>query len=126
VICVLLVLLGLANLRLYHRPDMESAFAQLEFLERTLDRGAGERMQRHFPEGFVFTWALYGLAAIRGQEKGGRLSLSVFDRRESPLLGGSPNSHMHVRSAWFCADGRGSGYRLIVQELAFKAPPVDT
>lgn len=35
---------------------------RLAFLEAALERGAGERMQRLFPEGNVFLHALYGLA----------------------------------------------------------------
>jgi hypothetical protein len=35
---------------------------QLRFVERALDAGAAREAQRHFPEGFVFTWAFYGLA----------------------------------------------------------------
>jgi hypothetical protein len=40
---------------------------QLTFVQRALDAGAARAAQRHFPEGFVFTWAFYGLAqAERG------------------------------------------------------------
>ena len=40
---------------------------QLRFIERALDAGAAREAQRHFPEGFVFTWAFYGLVqAERG------------------------------------------------------------
>jgi hypothetical protein len=40
---------------------------QLRFVERALDAGAAREAQRHFPEGFVFTWAFYGLTeAERG------------------------------------------------------------
>ncbi|MDJ0704633.1 MAG: hypothetical protein QNJ46_15220 [Leptolyngbyaceae cyanobacterium MO_188.B28] len=30
-----------------------------------MSNGAGEKMQAYFPEGYVFTWALYGLASAR-------------------------------------------------------------
>ncbi|MDH3206707.1 MAG: hypothetical protein OEO79_08845 [Gemmatimonadota bacterium] len=58
-----LILLG--NVRL-HRPGSDrTTGAQLEFLARSLDEGGAERMQRWFPEGYVFTWALYGLASAQ-------------------------------------------------------------
>ncbi|TPW17182.1 MAG: hypothetical protein FD129_474 [bacterium] len=41
---------------------METAIAQLRFLSSSLDGGGATGMQAVFPEGFVFTWALYGLA----------------------------------------------------------------
>jgi hypothetical protein len=60
------------NVRLYvpvERAGAASAEveAQLRFLHRALDDGAASRAQRLFPEGFVFSWALYGLTqAERG------------------------------------------------------------
>jgi hypothetical protein len=50
------------NLGLYKPGRLETAVAQLRFLSRELERGGAERMQSLFPEGYVFTWALYGLA----------------------------------------------------------------
>jgi hypothetical protein len=58
---LLVALLGL-NLRAYAPGDLESGIAQLRFLREALAEGAAERMQQRFPEGFVFTWSLYGLA----------------------------------------------------------------
>lgn len=58
-----LVLLG--NVRL-HRPGSDGTTqAQLNFLAQSLDGGAAVRMQQWFPEGYVFTWALYGLASAQ-------------------------------------------------------------
>lgn len=41
------------------------AARQLAHLEQALDKGAATRMQLQFPEGYVLTWALYGLAAVQ-------------------------------------------------------------
>src|SRR5262245_1618879 len=57
--------LVLLNYRLYEPGCVDAAIAQLRFLERSLDQGGAERMQAIFPEGYVFTWALYGLAAAQ-------------------------------------------------------------
>jgi len=47
-----------------HRPgDLGTTIAQLQFIQHELADGAAERMQHIFPEGYVFTWALYGLAS---------------------------------------------------------------
>ncbi len=60
------------NLRLYH-PGNESysppnlgadVIAQLRFIRSALDRGAGEQMQQLFPEGYFFTYVLYGLSWV--------------------------------------------------------------
>jgi hypothetical protein len=60
-----LAILLLLNVRL-HRPGGPSTVeAQLRYLEDELHDGAAEKMQRLFPEGFVFTWSLYGLASAR-------------------------------------------------------------
>ncbi len=40
----------------------EVSLAQLRFLKSKLASGSAEEMQRIFPEGFFFSWALYGLA----------------------------------------------------------------
>ena len=42
-------------------PDV---VAQLNGLDEALGQGAAARMQALFPEGYVFTWALYGLAWV--------------------------------------------------------------
>ena len=61
----LLVGVTVCNLRLLAPRGPKAAVAQLRFLERALADGAAEDMQRWFPEGRVFTWALYGLASAR-------------------------------------------------------------
>jgi hypothetical protein len=43
-------------------PDV---IAQLDGLSEALDEGAGESMQELFPEGYMFTWALYGLSWVQ-------------------------------------------------------------
>ena len=60
------------NLQLYapdsaeYGPDRlgEDVVPQLRFLGQALRRGAGERMQSLFPEGYFFTHVLYGLAWV--------------------------------------------------------------
>ena len=66
-VAVVLGLLALAWLitRPYDRDHREAVLAQLRYLEGRLDGGAAEEMQRLFPEGYVFTWALYGAAAAQ-------------------------------------------------------------
>ena len=65
IIALALAFLLLLNVRL-HRPGGEGAVqAQLRYLEGALEYGAADDMQRMFPEGYVFTWALYGLASAR-------------------------------------------------------------
>lgn len=60
-----LAILLLLNVRL-HRPGGPSTVqAQLRYLEGALGRGAAGEMQALFPEGYVFTWSLYGLASAR-------------------------------------------------------------
>ena len=77
----LLTILAVANFRLYTSVRLDGALAQLAFLERVLNEGAAERMQEWFPEGYVFTWALYGLAAAQAAE-----ALDADDPRRDPLF----------------------------------------
>jgi hypothetical protein len=66
------LLLLVANLRLYspgsaaYGPDElgEDVVPQLHFIGQALRRGAGERMQEVFPEGYFFVHVLYGLSRI--------------------------------------------------------------
>jgi hypothetical protein len=37
---------------------------QLKFIESAIDSGAAEQMQQYYPEGYVFTLSLYGLAHV--------------------------------------------------------------
>lgn len=65
---ILLVFVGFVltiNVRLHRPGGGRFNEAQLRYLERALSDGAGERMQSLFPEGYVFTWALYGLASAQ-------------------------------------------------------------
>lgn len=59
------------NIRLYYKPNFKQTVqggfnqdvkAQLAFLKTALENGVGEEMQQIYPEGLVFTYALYGLA----------------------------------------------------------------
>jgi len=61
----LIGLLLLFNIRLHQPGDLETTVAQLNFIQQALDDGAGEQMQTIFPEGYVFTWALYGLSSAQ-------------------------------------------------------------
>jgi hypothetical protein len=65
IISLALAFLLLLNVRL-HRPGGPSTVqAQLRYLEGALGDGAAGEMQTLFPEGYVFTWSLYGLASAR-------------------------------------------------------------
>lgn len=59
------------SIRLYYKPifkqtaqgfSNQDVKAQLAFLKTALENGVGEEMQQIYPEGLVFTYALYGLA----------------------------------------------------------------
>ncbi|MFQ5809099.1 MAG: hypothetical protein ACE5JM_05725 [Armatimonadota bacterium] len=57
------------NARLYRGGSDESGVApdvlpQLRFVGGALRDGAGERMQELFPEGYFFSYALYGMAWV--------------------------------------------------------------
>ncbi|MBI3861839.1 MAG: hypothetical protein HY290_08075 [Planctomycetia bacterium] len=60
-----ILLLALVNFRAHRPGDAETVVSQLQFLGDSLHEGSGERMQSSFPEGYVFTWALYGLASAQ-------------------------------------------------------------
>ena len=69
-VAVLLVVLLLANVRLYTRPspyDAEGAgknekiVGQLHYVRHALGAGAADRMQTIFPEGYFFLHVVYGL-----------------------------------------------------------------
>ncbi len=65
---VLLVGLTTCNGRLYarpkHRPTYDATQAQFNHLKAELEAGLGEEMQRLFPEGYFFSYVLYGLSAV--------------------------------------------------------------
>src|SRR5690348_16412397 len=54
----------IANARLYHDVDAGDVHGELRFVRRALDRGEAARMQKLFPEGFLFSHVLYGLAWV--------------------------------------------------------------
>jgi hypothetical protein len=58
---------------------------QQRYLQRALDDGAAEQMQTTFPEGFVFTQALIGLAAAQSAEPGDTSALAAVRRAEQGL-----------------------------------------
>lgn len=95
-------ILGLAalNWRLYRPGGTEATIAQLRFLTGALGDGAAERMQGMFPEGYVFTWALYGLAAAQVLE-----AVPPGDERRSELLAAAQNSVVRV-----CSDRARGGF----------------
>ena len=71
----IVITLTLGHINFWLRaPDVESfragqtgpdVVAQLDGLSDSLDKGGAERMQKLFPEGYVFTWALYGLSWVQ-------------------------------------------------------------
>ena len=65
---LLLLTLTVCNGRMYSQPLAEPSFttsqAQLAHLKSELEGGLGEDMQRLFPEGYYFSYVLYGLSAV--------------------------------------------------------------
>jgi hypothetical protein len=60
-----LAFLLLLNVRLHRPGGPRTVRAQLRHLEGVMGRGGAEEMQTLFPEGYVFTWSLYGLASAQ-------------------------------------------------------------
>jgi len=52
-------------LRLHAEPSIADQQASLVFVQRAIDKGAAPRMQALFPEGFLFTHVLCGLAGTK-------------------------------------------------------------
>lgn len=82
----LLVLLGIAGLRLHHEPSPEGVRSQLGFIRAELDDGAAARMQELFPEGYFFSYLLYGvtwteLARARPEWRGEALREALWALR---------------------------------------------
>ncbi len=93
-IVVLFVALALTvNLRLHRPGGVRVVLAQLKYLEAALSEGAGQKMQSYFPEGYVFTWALYGLASAQVARQ-----LSPDDLRRSHYLAEAWRAVEAVRS----------------------------
>ena len=68
---IALTLLGYINLKPYtyrsldnHQEIISTSISQLDFIKDKLKHGSAERMQSVFPEGYFFSYALYGLAWI--------------------------------------------------------------
>jgi hypothetical protein len=93
VAAIALLCLAVLNWRLYKPGRVETAIAQLRFLEESLDEGGAERMQSIFPEGYVFTWALYGLASANVAR-----ALSPSDPRRDEALRAAREAVAHVDS----------------------------
>ena len=71
VLGVLVIFVLFGNARLYYNPSFTSVeaqeinkdvYQQINYLRGKLRKGEGNRMQRLFPEGFVFINVLYGLS----------------------------------------------------------------
>ena len=85
--------LALLNCRLYKPGRVDTAIAQLRFLEKSLADGGAERMQSIFPEGYVFSWALYGLASAQVAR-----ALPPSDERRDKALREARTAVAHVTS----------------------------
>jgi len=90
---IVLIWLGAANLRLYKTDRLETAVAQLRFLKQSLADGGAERMQSLFPEGYVFTWSLYGLASANVAR-----DLPPSDPRRDEMLRAAQAAFAHIDS----------------------------
>ena len=88
------LVLALLNLRAYLPGDEGTVLAQLRFLGSSLQSSGGERMQQIFPEGYVFTWALYGLASTQAAQ-----GLPEGDPRKAELLERGLSAVDHVVSS---------------------------
>jgi hypothetical protein len=88
---ILFLVIVLANVRLYRISGEEwsskklgsDVLAQLCFIGDALHDGAGERMQKYFPEGFFFSHVLYGLAWVEvgmRQKYGSSLYIRALDQ----------------------------------------------
>lgn len=62
---ILAAILVVVNVRARHPGGLDAAMAQLRHLDHALRHDGAERMQAVFPEGYVFTWALFGLASAQ-------------------------------------------------------------
>jgi hypothetical protein len=94
VVAAVLVLWWAAlNVRVHVPGRRDTAIAQLRHLSAALDQGAAVQMQSWFPEGYVFTWALYGLASAQVAE-----ALPTSDPRRAAALSGARDAVAHVLS----------------------------
>lgn len=104
IIALALAFLLLLNVRLHRPGGPGTVQAQLRYLEGALEYGAADDMQRLFPEGYVFTWALYGLASARLAG-----DLDAGDTRRAHLLAETRRALAAIHSE----DGR----RVFVREM---------
>lgn len=93
VACIVLIWLVATNWRLYKTDRMETAIAQLGFLKQSLGDGGAERMQTLFPEGYVFTWSLYGVASANVAR-----DLPLSDPRRKEMLRAAQAAFTHIDS----------------------------
>jgi hypothetical protein len=94
VIVALVLLLALLNARLYQPGRVTTSMTQLQFIKQSLNEGGAERMQQLFPEGYLFTWALYGLTSANVAR-----SLPPHDPRRAEALRAAREAITHVDSA---------------------------
>lgn len=70
------------NLRLYIGTDTGDVVEQLRFIRSALENGAADEMQSYFPEGYFFSYALYGLAWVDlGIDHGGLREQALTEAR---------------------------------------------
>jgi hypothetical protein len=93
IITLALAFLLLLNVRLHRPGGAGTVQAQLRYLEGALGEGAAEEMQELFPEGYVFTWSLYGLASARTAAQ-----IEPRDARREHLLAETRRALAAVRS----------------------------
>jgi len=89
----ILVVLAILNWRIHDPGRVETAIAQLRFLSESLEEDGADRMQAVFPEGYVFTWALYGMAWAQVAR-----SLPPSDARRGEALEAARSAVAHVES----------------------------
>jgi hypothetical protein len=87
------LLLLILNVRLYQPGRIDTAMTQLHFLKQSLAEGGAERMQTLFPEGYLFTWALYGLTSANVAR-----ALPPSDPRRAEALRAAREAITHVDS----------------------------
>ena len=88
-----ILVLVLLNVRLYKPGRTDTAITQLAFLKQSLSEGGAERMQLLFPEGYLFTWALYGLTSANVAR-----SLPPGDPRRAEALRAAREAVVHMDS----------------------------
>ncbi|MBZ0285615.1 MAG: hypothetical protein K8L97_33095 [Anaerolineae bacterium] len=70
------------NVRLYMGIDTDDVPEQLRFIRSALENGAADEMQAYFPEGYFFSYALYGLAWVDlGIDRGGLREKALTEAR---------------------------------------------